>query len=362
MDILQPCDNLHASLEIFAIDRAFQYQPTRDPELARSRPISEYCLHSLYTNTFEGPIAMDARSVKNGLGFLTIATGHGRYAKQAEVLLLSLKRNMPGVPVAVVTDNPRLAAVADHVVSPLTNLSAGVVQKAWLDHYTPFKETLFIDSDCIATRPFVEELQQIRQFDFSPAMERVTPKDGTDEYVANLAETLQMIGGDSYPKFNGGVYFFNTSARSAAVFRMAREFHENYRAYGIKTFDKSGPGEETIFALALAKLGLTDLYHDRGRLMRTPTGLKGALSIEPLGGGCSFERHDGKVSPAICHFAGPYIFLPEYRLAAYSLAQDVPMAEIRVWVRMETELACSLSRARKFFEYKIQGARRRLSN
>ena len=303
---------------------------------------------------------MDAPSVKNGLGFLTIATGHDRYAKQAEILLLSLKRNMPGIPVAVVTDNPRLAAVADHVVPPLTNLSAGVVQKAWLDHYTPFTETLFIDSDCIATRPFVEELQQIRRFDFSPAMERVTQRDGTDEYVANLTEALQMIGGDSYPKFNGGVYFFNASARSAAVFRMAREFHENYRAYGIKTFDKSGPGEETIFALALAKLGLTDLYHDHGRLMRTPTGLRGALAIEPLGGGCSFERHDGKVSPAICHFAGPYIFLPEYRLAAYSLAHDVPMAEVGTGVRTWTSLQCFLARTTKLVEYKIHGLKGRL--
>jgi hypothetical protein len=300
--------------------------------------------------------------IKKGLGFLTIAIGHDRYAKQAEVLSSSLKRNMPGVPLAVVTDNDRLSGVADVIIPPLKAIPVGVAQKVWLDHYTPFEETLFIDSDCIATRPFHEELREIQQFDFSPTMERVTARNGTDEYIANLAETLQMIGGDSFPKFNGGVYFFNASARSAAVFRVAREFHENYRAYGIKIFDRSGPGEETVFALALAKLGLTDLYHDHGRLMRTPTGLKGPLAIEPLGGGCSFERYDGSVSPAICHFAGPYIFRPEYRLAAYSLAHNVPIAGIGIGVRIGTKLACYLSEAGKFFEYKIQGFRKRLPN
>jgi hypothetical protein len=267
---------------------------------------------------------------------------------------------VPGVPLAVVTDNPSLAEVADLVIPPLKGIPVGVVQKVYLDHYTPFDETLFIDSDCIATRPFFTELEEIRQFDFSPVMERVTPRNGTDEYISNLAETLQKIGGESFPKFNGGVYFFKNSALSTSVFGMAREFHENYRAYGIKTFDRTGPGEETIFALALAKLGVTNLYHDQGRLMRTPTGLKGPLRIEPLGGGCRFERYDGRVSPAICHFAGSYIFRPEYRLAAYSLAHNVPMADIGIGVHMGARFMCFLSKAAKFLEYKIHGVKKRL--
>jgi len=294
-------------------------------------------------------------------GFLTIAIGHERYLRQAEILSLSLRRNMPGMPLAIVTDNPaRLRGSADIIIPPKRGVPVGVLQKAFLDEYTPFGETLFIDSDCVATRPFADELEQIRKFDFTPAMERVTPANGTDEYIDNLPETLKMIGGESFPKFNGGVYFFRDGELSSSVFRIAREIHGNYREYGLKAFDKSGPGEETVFALALAKLGVVNLYHDGGKLMRTPTGLRGKISIDPLGGGCSFERYDGVVTPAICHFAGPYLLTPEYRLAAYSLAHNVSVNKIGLQVRASAQLASAADRTKKYLEYKIHGVKKRL--
>lgn len=267
---------------------------------------------------------------------------------------------MPTVPLAVVTDSERLGAAADIIIPPLSGLPVGVVQKVFLDHYTPFKETLFIDSDCIVTRPFADELEQIRDFDFTPAIETVTPADGEDEYIDDLPATLRSIGGSSFPKFNGGVYFFREGKLSKSIFTIARDIHTNYRQYGIKAFDNSGPGEETVFALALAKLGVDRLYHDGGRLMRTPTGLKGRIHIEPLGGGCSFERLDGVVSPAICHFAGPYLLRPEYRLAAYSLAHQMPVHSIDLRVRLLAQIHMMAGSVRKYINDKIRGARKRL--
>ncbi|MDA9503285.1 hypothetical protein XI09_00150 [Bradyrhizobium sp. CCBAU 11386] len=264
------------------------------------------------------------------------------------------------MPLAVVTDSERFGAAADIVIPPLNGLPIGVVQKVFLDHYTPFKETLFIDSDCIVTRPFPDELEQIRSFDFTPAIETVTPADGEDEYIDNLPATLRSIGASSFPKFNGGVYFFREGNLSKSIFTVARDIHANYRQYGIKAFDNSGPGEETVFALALAKLGVDRLYHDGGRLMRTPTGLKGRIHIEPLGGGCSFERFDGVVSPAICHFAGPYLLRPEYRLAAYSLAHQMPVHSIDLSVRLLAQIHTMAGSIRKYINDKIRGARKRL--
>jgi hypothetical protein len=297
---------------------------------------------------------------KSGFGIATIAIGHERYARQAEILSLSLRKNMPDVPLAIVTDCSRLSTIADFVIPPLTGVPAGVLQKAYLDRYTPFAETLFIDSDCIVTRPFFDELKEIRRFDFTPAMEKNTPPNGTDEYIEDLYAALTLVGGKEFPKFNGGVYFFREGELASSVFSNAREIHGRYREFGIKAFDKSGPGEETVFALALAKLGVTDLYHDGGRLMRTPTGLKGKIRIDPLGGGCSFERYDGTVSPAICHFAGPYIFSPEYRLAVYSLANEVPMKHIGLKTHVAARVASGADRARKFLNDKVHGLRKRL--
>jgi hypothetical protein len=297
---------------------------------------------------------------KDGFGVLTIAIGHERYVRQAEILSLSLRRNMPDLPLAIVTDNNRLAAVADVLIPPLTGIPVGVLQKAYLDHYSPFEETLFIDSDCVVTRPFSEEMTQIRAYDFTPAMEKFTPPGGTDEHIENLSEALRLVGGEKFPKFNGGVYFFKKGERSSSVFRLARDIHSNYRQYGIKAFDKSGPGEESVFALALAKLGMLDLYHDEGNLMRTPTGLKGNIAIEPLGGGCSFERYDGVVSPAICHFAGHFLFSPEYKLAAYSLAHNISVKKIGLQVRASAQLTSIVDRTKKYLGYKMHGMRKRL--
>jgi hypothetical protein len=299
---------------------------------------------------------------KNGLGFMTIAMGHEKYIEQARILSLSLRRNMPEIPLAIVTDCQNLAASADIIIPAASEIPVGVMQKVFLDEYTPFNETLFIDSDCVVTRPFLKELEQIRKFEFTPAMEKFTPANGQDEYIDSLPATLKLIGGDKFPKFNGGIYFFKDGELSSLVFRTAREIHRNYRRYGIRAFDKSGPGEETVFALALSKLGLFDLYHDEGNLMRTPTGLKGKIFIDPLGGGCTFERYDGVVCPAICHFAGPYLLSVEYRLAAYSLKHNISMNEIGARIRAWARASSIFDKSRKYLEYKIHGVRKRLNH
>ena len=61
-----------------------------------------------------------------------------------------------------------------------------------------------------------------------------------------------------------------------------------------------------VVALALGKLGVRSFYYDDGRLMRTPIGLSGRLTIDVLGGGTAFVKHAILVTPAICHFAAPY--------------------------------------------------------
>jgi hypothetical protein len=299
--------------------------------------------------------------MKKGLGFITIAMGNEQYLRQARVLSLSLRRNMPDVPLAIVTDSQNLAASADIIIPADNDIPVGVLHKVFLDRYTPFRETLFIDSDCVVTRPFLRELEDVRKFEFTPAMERFTTAEGMDEYLTDLPTTLKMIGGTKYPKFNGGIYFFKDGELSRSVFQTAREIHGSYRKYGIKVFDGSGPGEETVIALALAKLNMLNLYHDEGRLMRTPTGLKGKMFIDPLGGGCSFERYDGVVSPAICHFAGPYLLSVEYELAGYSLRHNISMNKITARVRVKAQVRSVFSRVCKYINYKLHGVKKRLN-
>lgn len=295
-----------------------------------------------------------------GLGFLSIAIGARRYIRQAEILALSLRRNMPGIPLAIVTDDHRLARYADILVPVDHTMPMAAAQKILLDRYSPFERTLFIDCDCVATRSFHAELAAIGKFPFSPALERMTPIDGTDEYLDDVRSALLKVGGSGYPKFNGGVYYFDTSPEAVAVFELARRYYRDYRAYGIRPFDRHGPGDETVIALALASLNRLDLYCDAGRLMRTPTGLKGRLSIDPLGGGCTFKRFDGVVHPAICHFAGPYLLMPEYRLAEESLRTGISIDELGLRTRWRATLASYQAKVQRFSRYRVDGLKRRL--
>lgn len=292
-------------------------------------------------------------------GFLTLAIGDRRYARQAQTLSLSLRRNMPGYQIAIVTDRDDLAPFADVLVPVDRSAPIATAQKLLLWKYSPFERTLFIDSDCVATRAFHMELEEIGARSFSPVVDRYVPAQGDDEYIEDLAAALRMVGGDVFPKFNGGVYFFDRSKLAREVFEFAWEIYRDYRAYGIRAFDRGGAGDETVIGLSLAHLGLLDLYDDAGRLMRTPTGLRGSLTIDPIGGGCVFTRAEGVVRPAICHFAGPYLHMPEYRLAEMALRRGVGVRELGLGARLSAVAASAFARTSRYIEYKKHGFEKR---
>src|SRR5262245_9264977 len=102
---------------------------------------------------------------------------------------------------------------------------------------------------------------------------------------------------------------------------------------GIPNFDRSGPNDETIYAIAVARRGLP-IYDDGGRLMRTLIDMIGSLQIDPLGGGTRFNKLGTMVEPAVCHFAGPWQYSPEYRYCERALrsrtAFDLGRARMRL--------------------------------
>ncbi|MBO9136781.1 hypothetical protein J5289_21490 [Rhizobium sp. B230/85] len=292
-------------------------------------------------------------------GFLTIAIGAKKYIRQAEFLCRSLKKNMPGIPIAVVTDCESFVGNVDFIVPPNSDYSIGAIQKILIDTYSPFERTLFIDSDCIVTKPFNDQLLALRGFEFTPAMEHFVPSTGSDFYIVDLEKALSLVGGSRFPKFNGGIYYFERGDFARKIFEMAREYAKSPEKLGIKRFDAAGVGDETVIALALAHYHVDNLYFDSGELMRTPTGLEGKITIEPLGGGCSFTGSEGWMAPAICHFAGKYINRSEYYLAKQSLMRNVSVQSLGSY---QYFLAFWISGWRSFMmvlKYKLSGLRRR---
>jgi hypothetical protein len=253
------------------------------------------------------------------LGFLTMAYGHDRYFRQAENMALSLKRHMLDGPLAIVTDRKVVGPLFDIAIPMKPFSKAGVVHKVDLYNYSPFQETFFIDSDCIVTRPFQKELAAIRQYGFTPVVGRYLYRGESDSGIVDLAAALDQINGETFPKFNGGVYFFKKCSLAEQVFSRANALRSRTTALGIKDFDKGGPNDETLIGLALAELRVSQLYDDHGNLMRTPVNMIGKLQVDALGGGCSFNKGGVEVTPAICHFPVEWLLSPEYKIAEYSL-------------------------------------------
>jgi hypothetical protein len=252
-------------------------------------------------------------------GFLTMAFGADKYVRQAENMALSLERHMPGFPRAIVTDREVDSGLFDVVVAMDSVLMAGTIYKLTLYKNTAFDETFFIDSDCIVTRPFQQELTEIRQYEFTPVVSRYLLRGEHDLWLVDVAAALDRVRGKSFPKFNGGIYFFKQGNLAQHIFSRANELRNEAEHLGIKDFDRAGPGDETLIGLALAELNVLHLYDDHGKLMRTPLNITGSLHVDALGGGCSFNKEGTMVTPAICHFCGEWVLSPEYKIAEYSL-------------------------------------------
>ncbi|WP_410217327.1 hypothetical protein [Paracoccus sp. (in: a-proteobacteria)] len=253
------------------------------------------------------------------IGIITMAFGADKYFHQAQALARSLRRHMPGFRIAIVTDRTDVGPLFDIAV-PINPVEvAGTLLKADLYHYSPFEETLFIDSDCIVARPFHEQLKEIRRYDFSPVVNRFLQEGDRDLWIRDVGYAIKTLEGTPFPKFNGGVYFYRKSTFASKVFATAHDINKRADELGILDFDRSGPGEETLLGLALSKMQATDFYDDGGYLMRTPLNSHGPIHLDVIDGSCHFIKEDCHVAPAICHFCGDWINHPAYLVAQEEL-------------------------------------------
>ncbi len=257
----------------------------------------------------------DLRSI----GFITMAFGKERYLDQARTLALSLKRAMPEHPIAIVTDRPAPGAMFDLTIPMDAIQQAGTVHKTAMYRHSPFEETLFIDSDCIAVRDFSDQLRAIRAYDFSPVVNRYLDAGDHDLWLDDVGDAIAALDGTGFPKFNGGVYFFRKSDFAAEVFARSDALRLRQVELGIRNFDRSGPGEETLIGLALSQMHVTDLYDDGGKLMRTPLNSSGRIHVDPFRCLGRFIKEGRLVEPAIVHYCGDWIDHPTYLTAARDL-------------------------------------------
>jgi len=233
-------------------------------------------------------------------GIITIALGADYYIRMAKDLALSARKHCPSEPRAVVTDSrdPELRRLFDQTIPVDRSLGDPLFQKLWLEKYTPFDETLFIDSDSL----LVGDLDVVwracdgRECGF-------VGEEQTDGswYGADIAEVCRACGLPWLATLNSGMVFFRTGETASRVFAYARNAMAGYEALGFQPFRQTRT-DEVGFALAFSKFGVHPL-DDGGRTMRTPIGIEGPMEIDVLRGYCRFVKRGLPVSPTIVHFA-----------------------------------------------------------
>jgi hypothetical protein len=236
-------------------------------------------------------------------GILTLASGPEHFHRWARYLLVSIRRLDPTCAVAVVTDqvDSRHLQGFDEVIPLDPSKGLPYQQKLWLDDYSPFAETLFLDADCL----LYCDLEQVWASVRSATTIGVAAREVAAPYwcadVSNLPAEYQVA---TYLEYNGGLVYWRASTRTGELFAEARDiFEHHYDAFGLRRFG-AYPGDEPALALTLSRHGIRGIVESR-HTMRSLAGLVGEPELQIAHGRARFAVYEGQVvEPAIVHFTG----------------------------------------------------------
>lgn len=252
-------------------------------------------------------------------GVLTIATGAAEYKEMARALARSLRRFSPRVKLAVVTDDPEsLGSHFDIIVPVDWSRGRGMLQKMYIDLYTPFQRTLFIDCDCLVFRD-ISYVFHIFAGGRSIISTDVFEISARSPREIDFTLMQQRTGQTWLYGFNGGAYYVERGTLSEQVFQQGRRIAANFREYGIPEFRDGEPNDEYLLAAAMAELQ-APLVPCWQQLLQIPLGLESKFRIDVISGTADFEIYGRNCRPAIVHFCGYFREWPEYRRECIKLS------------------------------------------
>jgi hypothetical protein len=229
----------------------------------------------------------------------------------ARALGLSYRRQNPLKPFAVVTDDSNAKALGEYfdVVIPLNSAyGVGVVQKLSVDRYSPFDETLFVDSDCLFYRSPERIWNLYAGKDFTIRGWRYLTgrteyeKEKPYEFVEDMPDFLRQNNISRFPHFNGGVFFFRKSKIASKVFNTARSVYERRTTLGLIPFKNAPIADEPAFAVAMEIAGVEMDPWDNHQGMGTAINMENIYSLNVLRGKARFRKNGADCDPDLIHF------------------------------------------------------------
>jgi hypothetical protein len=238
-------------------------------------------------------------SVRNTeFGILTLATPND-YLK-AIGLALSLKVSNPGVPLAVAC-HPNLKSILaphfDFVIDEQPDIR-GFAHKVYLDCYTPFDKTLFLDSDVLVFKPVESYVKAWGNVPYVACGKYVTG--GTSSFGFDRDALLQRMGREQLVCIDGAGHAFFCKPQCEAVFVRAREITSDYKAIA----GNARYADEDVLNIVMTEFNLAPAksYPFFSRFLSAK---KGTMEMDVSVGRCGFELADlgQHMEPCMMHFA-----------------------------------------------------------
>ncbi len=220
---------------------------------------------------------------------------------KAIAMSLSIQNNSKNkYPVAVIAPEeifPVLRPYFDFLIIEKRELK-GFEHKIYLDEYTPFKETLFLDSDILVYKDMRYLYEIFSAYDFI-AQGKYTEPGAVSSFGLSSSKALQLLNRSKLSNVSGaGHYFFKLPA-GKSVFTKAREIAQNYAIYG----DNLRFADEDIINIALTSMDL-GVYEKRDFMGMPIHAKKRTLSCSVVNGFCQYDNIKfGLTQPMIMHFA-----------------------------------------------------------
>jgi len=235
-----------------------------------------------------------------------MSCGPLRYHRMAAGLARSIRLHSPSTRLAVVTDSECFmeGRLFDVVVRADPSFGTGLAQKLHLDIYSPFEETIFIDSDCLVYGD-VAAVWRLLGTDAGIGIcgWGYEGPSGRHYAVHDLATYLASCRIERLGLLNSGVFYFSRSRETEAVFSSARRIYAQRDTIGLLSPGARGVNDEPVLAAAMEQNGVSILPWDNGRVMSTAIGdVKGLRRINVLTGASSFTKMGSRVEPLVIHF------------------------------------------------------------
>jgi hypothetical protein len=266
-------------------------------------------------------------------GVITIAYGPHKYIRMAEALALSYRRWNFSLPFCVVTDQAnaeKLAVYFDAVCPVNPSYGRGVAQKLSVDRYSPFDETLFVDSDCIFYHDPRLTWDAYATDDFVIKGWRYLTRGDQHADINDLGLLLEQTALDRIGNFNSGIFYFRKTEKARRLFDTARAVYDRRAELALKPFKSSPIADEPVLAIAMEMCGIGFEPWDPSTGMETWISMRNLQSVNVLKANSRVVKHGKTVEPAVIHYNVDGQISLAYLRDAFRLAYEKkPLGELR---------------------------------